>query len=63
MLNFCDYLDSCLKHLSSKQKQTDGTFKNYYSEVSDKDFNEAKVKIKETLKTSLDLEMRNNQQR
>ena len=31
--------------------------KSHPSEVSDKDFNEAKVKIKETLQTELDLEI------
>ena len=57
VLNFCDYLDSCLNHLKSQQKQPDGTYKNYYSEVDENDLKDAKNKIKDTLQTALDLEI------
>ena len=62
ILNFCDYRDSCLNHLNSKQKQPEGSYKSYYSEVDENDQKEAKIKIKRTLQTDLDLEINTKQE-
>ena len=50
------------KYLNSKQKQPEGSYKSYYSEVDENDQKEAKIKIKRTLQTDLDLEINTKQE-
>ena len=53
ILDFADYLTSCNNHLQSQQKQPDGSWKNYYSSVTEDDFKAAKDEIKGVLDEAL----------
>ena len=46
-------MESCEKHLESKQKQTDGTFLPYYSKVAENTLEIVKDKIIDTIKKGL----------
>lgn len=53
-MNFDAYLDSCYRHLSSEQKQNDGSFLPYYGKASESDLKAAKKEIYDVLKEAYD---------
>ena len=54
IMDFDDYWDSCMNHLSSKQRQSDGSSKPYYSAASEEELTAAKKEIHDTLKTAFE---------
>ena len=49
ILDFDDYWESCMNHLSSKQLQSEGNYKPYYSAATEEDVTAAKKEIFTTL--------------
>ena len=54
ILEFEDYLKSCEKHLESKQKLPDGSFKSYYEQIDENFLETAKDNIEKLIQERYD---------
>ena len=57
ILDFDEYIRSCNEHLASKQKQEDGSFKDYYCKVGEDMMEVAKHKIIQLIEEGFDNEI------
>ena len=62
ILDFEKYLESCDKHLNSKQKQEDGSYKPYYCKVDEDTIEVANTKIRNLIEEGFDNEYLNKEE-